>query len=60
MTTSRQRRNSDSAYYHHYRCPRKMMHGTKACPMPRTLRAEGERALDVGRELCKPEAVQAC
>jgi hypothetical protein len=43
-TTSRQRSNPDSDYYNYYRCPRKLMHGTKACPMPRMLRAEKAEA----------------
>jgi len=44
MTTSRQRSNPDSDYYNYYRCPKKMMHGTEACPMPRMLHAEEAEA----------------
>jgi site-specific DNA recombinase len=45
MTTSRQRKTSDSGYLHYYRCAKKLMHGSKACPMPRMVRAEKIEAL---------------
>jgi site-specific DNA recombinase len=45
MTTTRQRKTSESGYYHYYRCPKKLIHGSEACPMPRMVRAEKIEAL---------------
>ena len=61
MVPDRRRRKAETAYYNYYRCETKRQHGTGACPLPQSYRAEDIEAIvweDVRQRITNPEQLR--